>query len=62
MSVPNTLDEKIWSDMKGKINNKDKFVFDYDIENTHRSVGTRLSHHLYKTFGNNKLNTRFNIT
>jgi len=55
-AVPDTLDEKIWSDIKDKINNKDKFSFDYNIENTHRSVGTRLSHHLYKTFGNNKLN------
>jgi len=55
-AVPDTLDEKIWSDIKDKINDKDKFSFDYNIENTHRSVGTRLSHHLYKTFGNNKLN------
>ena len=30
--------------------------FEYDIENTHRSVGTRLSHYLYKTYGDNKLN------
>jgi len=54
--VPDTLDEKIWSEIKDKINNKEKFVFEYDIENTHRSVGTRLSHYLYKTFGDNKLN------
>jgi len=55
-TVPDTLDEKIWLDIKDKINNQDKFSFDYNIENTHRSVGTRLSHHLYKKFGNNKLN------
>ena len=55
-TVPDTLDEKIWLDIKDKINNKDKFSFEYNIENTHRSVGTRLSHHLYKKFGNNKLN------
>ena len=48
-------DEKIWSDIKNKINNKDKFSFDYNVENTHRSVGTRLSHHLYKAFGNSTL-------
>ena len=54
--VPDTLDEKIWSDIKNKINNKEKFNFEYDIKNTHRSVGTRLSHYLYETFGNNKLN------
>jgi len=55
-SVPDTLDETIWSEIKDKVNNEDKFSFKYNIENTHRSVGTRLSHHLYKTFGNNKLN------
>jgi glutamate synthase domain-containing protein 3 len=33
-----------------------KFSFDYEIENTHRSVGTRLSHYLYKKFGDNNLN------
>ena len=55
-AVPDTLDEKIWLDIKDKINNKEKFSFGYAIENTHRSVGTRLSHHLYKKFGNNKLN------
>ena len=26
-----------------------------EIENTYRSVGTRLSHYVYKKFGNNKL-------
>jgi len=54
--VPDTLDEKIWSDIKNKINDKDKFIFEYNVENTHRSVGTRLSHYIYKTFGDNKLN------
>jgi glutamate synthase (NADPH/NADH) large chain len=54
--VPDTLDEKIWLDIKEKINNKDKFNFEYNIENTHRSVGTRLSHYLYKTYGDSKLN------
>ena len=54
--VPDALDEKIWSDIKDKINDKEKFSFDYEIENTHRSVGTRLSHYLYKKFGDNNLN------
>jgi glutamate synthase (NADPH/NADH) large chain len=54
--VPDTLDEKIWADIKDKINDKEKFSFDYEIENTHRSVGTRLSHYLYKKFGDNNLN------
>ena len=38
---------------KIKLGSKNKF--NYEIENTFRSVGTRLSHHVYKKFGNNKL-------
>ena len=54
--VPETLDEKIWSDIKEKINPSEKNNFEYEIENTSRSVGTRLSHHIYKKYGNEKLN------
>ena len=53
--VPETLDEKIWSDIKDKLNPSNKNNFEYEIENTSRSVGTRLSHHVYKKFGNEKL-------
>ncbi len=53
--VPDTLDEKIWSEIKDKINIDKKNNFEYEIENTSRSVGTRLSHYVYKKFGNNKL-------
>jgi len=49
------LDEKIWKDIKDKVNDKENFEFKYEIENTHRSVGTRLSHYLYKKFGDNHL-------
>ncbi|MEC7099946.1 MAG: glutamate synthase large subunit, partial [Pseudomonadota bacterium] len=53
--VPETLDEKIWSDIKEKVDPLNKNNFEYEIENTSRSVGTRLSHHVYKKFGNEKL-------
>ncbi len=53
--VPDTLDEKIWSDIKEKINQKEKNYFEYNTENTYRSVGTRLSHYIYKKFGDGKL-------
>ena len=59
--VPDTLDEKIWSEIKNKINNKEKTFFEYPIENTYRSVGTRLSHYIYKKFGNNMMDKE-NIT
>ena len=39
--VPDTLDEKIWSRYKEKINQKEKNYFEYNTENTFRSVGTR---------------------
>ncbi len=53
--VPETLDEQIWFDIKDKVNGKEKKYFEYNIENTCRSVGTRLSHYVYKKFGDNKL-------
>jgi glutamate synthase (NADPH/NADH) large chain len=54
--VPDTLDEKIWPEIREKINQKEKNYFEYNINNTHRSVGTRLSHYIYKKFGNGRLN------
>ena len=53
--VPDTLDEKIWSEIKDEINTSGKNNFDFEIENTLRSVGTNLSHKIYNKFGNNKL-------
>ena len=53
--VPDTLDEKIWLDIKEQVDEKEKKYFEYEIKNTSRSVGTRLSHYVYKKFGNNKL-------
>jgi glutamate synthase (NADPH/NADH) large chain len=53
--VSDNLDEKIWLDIKETINKDEKKSFEYEIENTCRSVGTRLSHYIFKKFGNNKL-------
>ena len=53
--VPDTLDEKIWSDIENQINKNKKTFFEYNVQNTCRSVGTRLSHYIYKKFGNNNL-------
>jgi len=60
--VPDTLDEKIWLDIKKVVDPNKQNNFDYEIENTSRSVGTRLSHYIYKKYGNNKLsNDTINI-
>jgi len=53
--VPETLDEKIWLEIQNKINPSEENNFEFEIENTFRSVGTRLSHKVYKKYGNNKL-------
>ena len=53
--VPDNLDEKIWLDIKKNIDPNKKNNFNYEVENTSRSVGTRLSHYIYKKYGNNKL-------
>ncbi len=53
--VPKTLDEKIWQDIKNKFQLGDKIEVKYNVENTQRAIGTRLSHYLYKKFGNNKI-------
>ena len=50
--VPPTLDEKIYDDIKNSIGKKNKIKSNYKIKNTHRAVGTRLSHFIFKKFGN----------
>ena len=53
--VPDTLDEQIWTDIKDKVIGDNIIFCEYAIQNTCRSVGTRLSHYIYKKFGDNKL-------
>ena len=48
--VPPTLDEKIYRDIKNSIG-KQEIKSSYEIKNTHRAVGTRLSHYIFKEFG-----------
>ena len=50
--VPSTLDEKIYDDIKNSIAQENKIKSSYEIKNTHRAVGTRLSHYIFKKFGN----------
>ena len=54
-SVPDTLDQKLWPDIEDKIDKKEKINQEFEIQNTDRAVGTRISYHLYKKFGNNNL-------
>ncbi len=54
-SVPDTLDQKLWPEIEVKIDKKERINQEFEIQNTDRAVGTRISYHLYKKFGNNKL-------
>ncbi len=54
-SVPDTLDQKLWLEIENKIDKKEKINQEFEIRNTDRAVGTRISYHLYKKFGNNNL-------
>ena len=53
--VPDTLDEKIYEDIKKIIDQNKEISVSYEIKNTHRAVGTRLSHYIFKKFGKEKI-------
>tara|TARA_B100000965_G_scaffold179881_1_gene150025 strand:- start:1911 stop:4220 length:2310 start_codon:yes stop_codon:yes gene_type:complete len=53
--VPDTLDQKIWPEIEEYINNNKIIEKIYEIKNTDRAVGTRISYHLYKKFGYDKI-------
>jgi len=45
-SVPDTLDQQIWPEIEQALDNSEKIEKEYQIKNTHRAVGTRITHHL----------------
>jgi len=53
--VPPSLDNKIYKDLKNLLGQKNKIELNYEIKNIHRAVGTRLSHYIYKTLHNEKI-------
>ena len=53
--VPSTLDEKIYEDIKNSIGQKNYIESTYKVKNTHRAIGTRLSHYIYEKFSNKKI-------
>ena len=53
--VPDTLDQKIWPEIEKIIEDKKYIEKEYDIQNTNRAVGTRISYYLYKKYGEEKL-------
>ncbi|MDC0429814.1 glutamate synthase large subunit, partial [Candidatus Pelagibacter sp.] len=57
--VPDTLDQEIWPEIEKALDNSKKIEKEYIIKNTNRAVGTRISHHLYKKYGYEKLDENF---
>ena len=53
--VPDTLDQIIWPEIKNNIEKNIKTKKVFEIKNTHRAVGTRISYELYKKFGKENL-------
>ncbi|MBZ6377692.1 glutamate synthase large subunit [Pacificimonas flava] len=49
--VPDTLDAEMVKDAAPVFERGEKMQLTYAVRNTHRAVGTRLSHHIVKAFG-----------
>ena len=57
--VPDTLDQKIIPEIEDQIGKVKIIDKEFVIKNIHRTVGTRISHYLYKKYGNEKLENDF---
>ena len=55
IQVPETIDQKIWPEIKELVDRNESIKNIYQIKNTDRAVGTRISYELYKKFGENNL-------
>ena len=60
-NVPDTLDQEIIPEIEDQIGKAKIIEKEFIIKNTNRTVGTRISHYLYKKYGNNKLDDNFLI-
>ena len=57
--IPDSLDEKIYQDIKNLLEEKNNLEKSYQIKNTNRAIGTRLSHYVYKRFKKEKIENDF---
>ena len=58
-SVPDTLDQEILPEIKKQIGKVKIIEKEYIVKNTYRTVGTRISNHLYEKYGSEKLEDGF---
>jgi len=57
--VPDTLDQIIWPEIEECLKKSKIIEKEFIIKNTNRAVGTRISHYLYRKYGQNKLDNEF---
>ena len=57
----NNIDEKIWPKARANLKSNKKVKFDLIIKNTDRAVGTKLSHYIFKNFGEDLTKNILNI-
>ena len=49
----NNIDEKVWSQIKDELKQNKKMTLNAIAKNTDRAIGTKLSHYIFKKFGEN---------
>jgi glutamate synthase (NADPH/NADH) large chain len=57
--IPDTLDQEILPEIEDKIGKTNVIDKEFNIKNIHRAVGTRISYHLLKRYGHEKLQEDF---
>ncbi len=53
--VPDTLDARMLRDARAALDEREKMQLAYDVRNTHRAVGARMSSEITRRFGMNRL-------
>ena len=57
----NNVDEKAWNEIQKKLKENEKVSLKYNVKNTDRTVGTKLSHYIFKKFGENSPTNILNL-
>ena len=58
----NNVDEKVWSQIKDELKQNKKMTLNAIAKNTDRAIGTKLSHYIFKKFGENFTSEALNIS
>ena len=58
----NNIDEKVWSQVKDALKQNKKMTLNAVAKNTDRAIGTKLSHYIFKKFGENFTSEVLNIS